>query len=181
MDLPRARKALNQALARFANLEGDANDPEAFRDNFVDCCAMIRRVGSILDHETVGHRTAAFSEFWRETGEDPRFEFVSDVRNAEFKRGEDRKRALHQLQLNATGVGQVSLVMEVIRQGEVAERYAYSDPPKPAQSPPESVRSVTWFFTGGTYDGQEVLGFLRAYLQWLQDTIMPTAERVTNA
>jgi hypothetical protein len=93
MILKRGRKALDQAEQAFAELSATATDSDRFRDEFASCIGMVQRVGPIIDEESKGHRTHAFGSWWQVTAQDPLFRFIADVRNAEFKRAEDRKRA----------------------------------------------------------------------------------------
>jgi hypothetical protein len=100
VNLSQSQKALSLAEQAFDRLTAVATDSEAFRDEFVPCIGMIQRVGSIIDHETKGHRTQDFGIWWTSTSQDPLFRFIRDARNAEFKRAEDMKRAEHDLQLH---------------------------------------------------------------------------------
>jgi hypothetical protein len=100
--LERTRRAMVQAERALADLEVVADDSDRFRDEFVPCIGMIQRVGSVLDEESRGHRTPAFGAFWQQTGADPLFRSMADIRNAEFKRGEDRKSARHDVHLFET-------------------------------------------------------------------------------
>jgi hypothetical protein len=180
MILERSRKGFDQAEQAFTKLAAAAADGERFRDEFVPCIGMIQRVGPIIDAESKGHRTAAFGPWWKATAQDPLLRFVADVRNAEFKRGEDRKQAQHDLHLHDTITMSSSLKIEVIRDGQVVEERSYSDPPPSPPSTPEPTHKVTWYFAGGSHDGQEVLALLRQYLDWVRDTILPEAERLTT-
>lgn len=176
MILERSRKALNEAEEALARLA--AADVEQFRGEFIPCIAMIQRVGPILDSESKGHRTHAFGAWWQITGQDPLFKFISDVRNAEFKRGEDRKRAEHRLTLRTAVTVTASLSMQHMRDGQVIGEYSSTEPPSSPASPPESTHTVTWRFVGGSYDGQEVFALLRQYLDWVRDVILPEGERL---
>ena len=45
---------------------------------------------------------------------------------------------------------------------------------------PEPTHTITWCFSGGAYDDEEVLGLLGSYVTWLRDTIIPQAEERTT-
>ena len=169
-----------QAEHTLADLEAVADDSERFRDEFVPCIAMIQRVGSVLDEESQGHRTSAFGGFWQQTSADPLFQSMADIRNAEFKRGEDRKSAHHDVRLFETVTVTDPLHVGVIRDSEVVEERAHSDPPREPPPTPETTHIITWYFAGGNHDGQEVLGLLNRHVAWLRDTIIPQAEALTT-
>jgi hypothetical protein len=180
MRLDRTRKATEQAGRALVDLESTVDDSDRFRDEFVSCISMIQRVGSILDEESKGHRTAEFGQFWKATGDDPLFRFMADVRNAEFKRGEDRKSAQHEVGIFDTLTMTSSLNIKVIRGGEVVEERTNDDPPPDPPPTPESTHTIAWYFRGGAHDGEEVLGLVRRYVAWLRDTIIPQAEALTT-
>ncbi|GAA1821437.1 hypothetical protein HC028_11335 [Planosporangium flavigriseum] len=181
MDLPKSRTAYRQAERAFDKLSAlaDAAGADEFRDEFVSCIGMIQRVGPILYNETKGHRTATFGAWWQTTGQDPLFRFMADVRNAEFKRAENRKVAHHDVVVHEVVTVTDAVHVAVIRDGKVVEEHSHSDPLPPPPVVPEPTHTVTWYFSGGTYDGQEVLGLLRQYLVWIRDVLIPTAERLT--
>lgn len=179
VELERTRKAMKQAERAIAALEGTVDHSDGFRDGFVSCISMIQRVGSILDEESRGHRTPAFGDFWKRTRKDSLFQFMADVRNAEFKRGEDRKTEHHEVSALDTLTMRSSVSIEVVRDGEVVEQRTYDDPPPEPAPTPEPTNTITWYFAGGTHDGEEVLGLVRSYVTWLRDTIIPQAEVLT--
>jgi hypothetical protein len=180
MILERSRRALDQAEQAFAKLSAVAVDnSEQFRDEFVSCIAMIHRVGPIIDAESKRHRTHAFGTWWTATAQDPLFHFITEVRNAEFKRAEDRKRAHHNIHVHDTVTSSESVHIAVIRDGQVVEERSYRDPPPPPQPTPEPTHTVTWYFAGGRHDGQEVLPLLRRYLDWIRNVLLPEAEHRT--
>jgi hypothetical protein len=121
---------------------------------------MVRRVGSVIDEESRGHRVPAFHSWWKATAQDPLFLFIADIRSAEFKRAEDTKRAEHNIQVSDT-VTSSSLTLAHIRDGQVIEERSYSEPPAPPPVTPGPTHTVAWYFVGGSRDGQEVLGVLR--------------------
>lgn len=181
MELPKARKALAQAQEHLGQLIAAAHEPSVrFRNEFLVCSAMIQRIGSIIDDETAGHRTEAFGKFWSETANDARFRFMRDVRNAEFKRGEERTKAAHNMEIRAPITSRASVEAQVIRGGEMAERFSYGESAKSAPPSADPKHSVVWSFSGGPYGGQEVLGFLQNYLDWMNSTILPEAERLST-
>jgi hypothetical protein len=180
MQLARSRDALRQATQAVEGLRAVKDDSEQFRDRFPFVLAAVQRVGSIIDAETKGHRTPEFGEFWKQTQDDPLFRFMREVRNAEFKRGESRQAAHHQVTLTDVGFAYDSF--QVTQGGRVIAE-AGTDPSPPwiqpsAKSP--SAHTINWYFSGGgLYDGQEVLSLVNRYLNWLRGDILPTAERLT--
>ena len=104
MLLDKSREALAGAARALDALRiAEASGPEDFRLQFVESIGMIRRVGSIIDVETKGRRTNDFGLFWQEAGTDPLHQFVTEVRNAEFKKG--RAEAGGTLQNDVGGAG----------------------------------------------------------------------------
>jgi hypothetical protein len=93
MQLDRSRTALQQATDAVEELRAAKNQPELFRDRFVSAMGMVQRVGAIIDHETQGHRTPQFGDWWKQTQSEPLYILMRDVRNAEYKRGESRQAA----------------------------------------------------------------------------------------
>jgi hypothetical protein len=178
--LERSRQALAQAERALARLVDVEDDPDEFRAEFVACIGMVGRVSSILDEETRGHRTTAFGTWWQ--GQmTPLRQFLIDVRNAEFKRGEDRKNVHHHTHVYESVTVSDSATATVTRGGQVIEnaRSVPSSPvPAPAADPPSS-HSMRWYFRGGTHDGEEVQPLLRHYLDHFRDVVIPEAERLT--
>jgi hypothetical protein len=178
MHLERSRTALRQATQAVEGLRGVKDDSEQFRDRFPFALAAVQRVGSIIDAETKGHRTPEFGEFWKQTQEDPLFRFMREVRNAEFKRGESRQAAHHQVTLTDVGFAYDSF--QVTQGGRVIAE-AGTDPPPRIQPTSPSFHTIDWYFSGGgLYDGQEVLSVVDRYIAWLRENVLPTAELLTR-
>lgn len=176
MILRRTREALRLAEQAYDELSVCARDTggEKFRDKFVSCIAMIGRVGSMISSETDGCRTIAFGNWWKKTEQDPLLSFIKDVRNAEFKRGDNRKNVHHYRYVYDSAPATDSIGGE-----------SSSTPPGARSATPLRVQPETrntdaslWFFRGGQYDGQEVIPLLRRHLDWLAETIIPEAERL---
>jgi hypothetical protein len=176
MILRRTRDALRLAEQAFDELSVCARDTESekFRDKFVSCIAMIGRVGSMIDSETDGSRTIAFGNWWEKTKHDPLLRFIKDVRNAEFKRGDNRKNVHH-----------YRYVYDSAHASDRVGGQLSGEPPGASSATPLQVQPDTpgtdaslWFFRGGQYDGQEVIPLLRRHLDWLGQTIIPEAERL---
>jgi hypothetical protein len=184
MQLERSRTALRQATQAVEELRAAKDNPELFRYRFRMAMAAVQSVGSVIDHETKGHRTAEFGEWWDQTASDPLFVFMRDVRNAEFKRGESRQSAHHKVGLSGVVEIESALSFRVIRNGEVIqEGHAPRNEVERTTEPraPSSSYSVAWSFSGGgLYDGQEVLSVIDRYLAWLREDVLPTAERLTR-
>jgi hypothetical protein len=180
MQLPKTRLALRQAEDALDELGDHEDNADRFRDKFVSCVGMIQRVGAILDGESKGHRTSAFGAFWKTTQDNPHFHFMADVRNAEFKRGEDRKTASHQLGLSSSVTTHSSLNIQITHDGEVVGETTVTDPPPVNVPEPEPTHTMAWYFKGGDYDGDEVLPFLRNYMDWIRNIILPEAEKLTS-
>jgi hypothetical protein len=183
MQLPRSRTALRQATQAVEELRAAKDSPELFRDRFVSTMGMVQRVGSIVADETSGHRTSDFGMWWKQTQSEPLHVFMQDVRNAEFKRGESRKRAHHQVTLGGAVGIRSSLSYQVIRDGEVIQEGGDRPSEKPIRqepAPSPSSYSADWYFTGGQYDDQEALSVVDSYLAWLREDVLPTAERLTR-
>jgi hypothetical protein len=152
MRLERSRTALRQATQAVEELRAAKDSRELFRDRFVSAMGMVQRVGSIIEVETKGHRTAEFGMWWKKTQSEPLFVFMQDVRNAEYKRGE-RRQVFVQFASASLGLRE----------------------PPPPDPPPQ------WEFVGeGKYKGHEVFSLLGHYLAWLREEILPTAERLTT-
>jgi hypothetical protein len=185
MLLARSRTALRQAVQAVEELRAVKDNSHLFRDRFVSAMGMVQRVGSMIDHETKGHRTSQFGAWWKQTQADPLYVFMRDVRNAEFKRGESRQAAHHQVTLHNSVSVQGSLSYQVIRGGKVVQegRGEPSDQQAgaaAATTPPDS-HTIDWYFSGGgQYDGQEVFSVVDRYIVWLRDQLVPTAERLTT-
>jgi hypothetical protein len=187
MQLARSRTALRQAVQAVEELRAAKNDSELFRDRFVSAMGMVQRVGSIINHETKGHRTAEFGGWWKGTQSDPLFVFMRDVRNAEFKRGESRQAAHHQVTLTDAASVQDSLSYQLIRDGTVVQEGGDQPSEQPAaisaepSATPSTPHSVDWYFAGGgQYYGHEIFTVVDLYIAWLRDDILPTAERLTR-
>jgi hypothetical protein len=188
MQLDRSRTALRQAAQAIAELRAARNNSEQFRDKFPLVMAAVQRVGSIIDHETEGHRTPQFGNWWTRTQDNPLFVFMRDVRNAEFKRADRRQRATHYGRAELHIRSSFSARGEVRdEEGRVKEGGRLSEPPSPSPEPPSpkpqttTTESTDWYFWGGgQYDGQEVFTLLDRYIAWLRDDILPMAERLTK-
>lgn len=176
MILRRSREALRLAEQAFDELSVCARDigSEKFRDEFVSCIAMIARVGSMIDSETDGCRTIAFGNWWKESEQDSLLRFIKDVRNAEFKRGDNRKNVHH-----------YRYVYDSAPASDSVGRKLSGKPPGASSATRRRVQPDTpgtdtslWFFRGGQYGGQEVIPLLRRHLDWLGQTIISKAERL---
>jgi hypothetical protein len=186
MQLERSRTALRQATQAVEELRGAKDRPELFRDRFPLAMGAVQRVGSVIDAETEGHRTPEFGMWWKETQSNPLFIFLRDVRNAEFKRGESRQKAHHQVTLGGVVEVESALSFKVIRDGKVVQEGRSQPREKPAvrekSSTPSNSYSADWYFSGGgLHDGQEILSVVDRYLAWLREDILPTAERLTTS
>jgi hypothetical protein len=183
MQLPRSRTALRQATQAVEELRAAKDSPELFRDKFVSTMGMVQRIGSLIAEETSGHRTGEFGQWWKKTQSDPLYIFMRDVRNAEFKRGESRQAAHHQVTLTDSAFAQDSLSYQVIRGGQVVQEGG-GQPSEPAARPSPAApipHTVDWFLSGGgLYDGQEVFSVVGRYMRWLREDVLPTAERLTT-
>jgi hypothetical protein len=182
MQLDRSRAALRRATRAVDDLL-DADSSDVFLDRFPSVLATIAVVGSIINAETEGHRTPEFGNWWKKTQADPRFIFMRDVRNAEFKRGESRHAARHQVSLidpvlarDFLSIFRGGKVIEEVRGQPSGEQAAGA---APASSPP-GFHSIEWYFSGGLFDDLEVFTVLELYLEWLRDEVLPTAERLTR-
>ena len=141
----------------------------------------------MIDEETKGYRTAEFGGWWKGTQSDPLYRFMREVRNAEFKRGESRQAAHHQVTLTDAASVTDSLSYQVIRDGVVIQEgrdHAREQPEAitamPSATPPIP-HSIDWYFSGGgQYDGHEVFSVVDLYIAWLRDDILPTAERLAR-
>jgi hypothetical protein len=181
MELPKSTRALELAERHLADLRAVRDDAEAFTSEFVSCSAMINRVGAVIDSETKGRRTPQFGDWWKATAAHPLSQFVNDVRNAVFKRGEDRQRAQHHLQVADTVRIQSRARMVVMRDGKVIdERESTAPAPEPDPLPEhEAVHTITWLFDGGAYDGQEVLELLRVHVERLRGLVAEAERRLS--
>lgn len=184
MHLERSRAALRQATQAVEELRAVKDNSEQFRDRFPLVMAAVQRVGSIIDHETEGHRTPQFGDWWKRTQSNPLFLFMRDVRNAEFKRGESRQAAHVQVTFRDFASAQDFFSYQVIRDGEVIQegRSQPSEQAAPALAAmPPIPHTVDWYFSGGgLYDGQEVFSVVDRYIAWLRDEVLPVAERLTR-
>jgi hypothetical protein len=183
MQLERGRTALRQATQAVDELRAAKDSSDLFRDRFPFVMASVQRVGSVIAAETQGHRTPQFGNWWKKTQSDPLFVFMRDVRNAEFKRGEPRQAAHHQVTLTDAASVQDSLIHDgrVVQEGgdRPSEQPAATSA-EPSATPP-TPHSVDWYFAGGgQYDGQEIFSVVDRYIAWLRDDILPTAERLTR-
>jgi hypothetical protein len=183
MQLDRSRTALRQATQAVEELRAAKNSPDLFRDKFPLAMGAVQRVGSVIDHETKGHRTPAFGKWWEQTKSEPMLVFMRDVRNAEFKRGERRQRATHY------GRAELRIEESFSARGEVrgadgrskgGRSSAAPSPEPPSRPPPTATKTTDWHFTGGLYEGQEILPLLDSYLVWLREDVLPTPERLTR-
>jgi hypothetical protein len=115
-------------------------------------------ITGIIDGDSRGHRTPAFSAWWN--GQHPLKDALHELRNAELKRREQRTG------LNA--VVQVETVRAVIEDGKLRNL-----PPDPNSQLPRG--RIYWTFTSGDFAGQEVLPTLRHYYDHLLKNVIPTA------
>jgi hypothetical protein len=149
MQLERSRTALRQATQAVEEMRAAKDDPDLFRYRFRMAMAAVQSVGSIIDHEARGHRTAEFGEWWDQTARDPLFGFMRDVLTAEFKRVESRQAAHHRMTLSGVVEVESALSFRVIRDGKVVQEGGNSPTEEPAASrglsgAPVSSYSVEW-------------------------------------
>ncbi|MDP9419522.1 MAG: hypothetical protein M3P53_05140 [Actinomycetota bacterium] len=168
MELVRTRAALASAEKEFALLESVVHQDTEFRHRFVSFVGMMQRVGAILDTETKGKRTDAFGTWWSQEKQDATLKALTDIRNAEFKRGEGRKSAHHDIRTYDFAGATDSVSAVVTRDGEVI-----SEGHSPASAPelpklPEATHEVSWKFVGGALNGQDVMTVLTAYMKTLK-------------
>jgi len=187
MQLERSRTALRQAIQAVEELRAAKDDSDLFRDRFPFAVAAVQRVGSMIDEETEGQRTSQFGDWWKKTKVDPFYIFMRDVRNAEFKRGESRQAAHHQVTLSDSASVTDSLSYQVIRDGvaiQEGQDHAREQPEATTamhSATPLIPHSIDWYFSGGgLYGGHEVFSVIDRYIAWLRDDILPTAERLTR-
>jgi hypothetical protein len=176
MILKLAREALRLAEKAFDRLSVCARDTDSdeFRDEFVSCIAMIGRVGPMIDSETKGCRTPVFGNWWKTTAQERLLRFITEVRNAEFKRGENRTNVHHYRYVSDSACASDTVSVG----GELSGQPAGLSAKGPVQSSAPVAKSSLWFFSGGQYNGQEVIPLLRRHLDWLDQTVIPEAERL---
>ncbi len=177
VELVRTRAALASAEKEFGVLESVVHQDTEFRHRFVAFVGMMRRVGPILDMETKGTRTAAFGSWWAQEEQDATLKALTDIRNAEFKRGEDRKSAHHEIGVSDFAGATDSVSVVVTRDEQViSESHSPASAPEPPE-PPEATHEVLWKFVGGAFDGHDVMIVLRAHLKTLS-AIVERAEQL---
>ena len=156
--LDRARESLERAGRLVNALADKEDDATAFRDAVPYAVEQLDVVTSLIDKDSRGHRTPAFSAWWN--GQHPLKDALHELRNAEVKEQEKRTGR------NATI--QVGTVGTVVGVGNL--------PPKPESQPPRGW--MYWTFTSGGFVNQEVLPTLRDYYDRLLNNAIPTAERL---
>jgi hypothetical protein len=161
MRLDRAREALDRAGRLLNELPATEGDITNFRDAVPYVLAQLDLVTSLIDEESRGHRTSVFSSWW--TGTHPLKEALHELRNAEFKKQEQRTG------LNA--LVQPETVRAVVRDGKLHN--VPSDP-----NSQQSRGRMYWTFTSGGFAGQEVVSTLRRYYDHLANNVIPEAERL---
>lgn len=167
MRLVRTRAALASASKEFHILQSVVDHDTEFRHRFVSFIGMMQRVGSILDDETKGRRTVAFGNWWALEKQNPTFNELVEVRNAEFKRGEDRKSAHHDIHLYDAAPPTDSVSAVVTRHGEII---SVSQSPTSTPDPPGlpgPTHEVSWKFVGGGLDGRDVMALLMDHMKTL--------------
>lgn len=177
VELVRTRAALASAEKEFALLESVVHDDTEFRHRFVSFVGMMQRVGPVLDTETQGKRTDAFGRWWAHEKQDATLKALNDIRNAEFKRGEDRKSAHHEIHTYDFAGITDSVSAVVTRDGAViSEGHSPASAPKPPKLP-EATHEVSWRFVGGALNGQDVMTALTARMTILK-SMVEEAERL---
>ncbi len=171
MDLVRTRAALASAEKEFDLLQSVVHQDTEFRHRFVSFVGMMERVGSILDTETRGKRTDAFGGWWAQEKQNPTVKALTDIRNAEFKRGEDRKSAHHDIRTYDYAGATDSASGVVTRDGEViSESHSPASAPEPPK-PPEATHEVSWKFVCGALDGDDLMTVLTASMKTLKERV----------
>ncbi len=138
---------------------------------------MMQRVVPVLCTETEGKRTDEFGRWWAQEKQHATLKALNDIRNAEFKRGEDRKSADHDIRTYDYAGATDSVSAVVTRDGEVMSE---SHPPASAPEPPklpEATHEVSWKFVGGALNGQDVMTVMTARMKILK-TMVEEAERL---
>ncbi|MDH6123431.1 hypothetical protein [Kitasatospora sp. GP82] len=197
MRLEKSRKALELAERHYGLLEDAASDSELFRVEFISGIAMIRRVGSILNDEIREcHPPNSVLDWWKGTNEDVLLKFIKDVRDDEFKAGQDRKTAHHFIHVydsagatDSASVGVVASVDLTIKRKDQPdeELSVISSEPEPEAesadiSPPEppSSHRIEWHFAGGVYKDREVLPIVHEYINKISTLIDQAEGRLSN-
>jgi hypothetical protein len=176
VELVRTRTALASAEKEFALLESVVHQDTEFRHRFVSFVAMMKRVGSILDTETQRKRTDAFGRWWAQEKQDATLKALNDIRNAEFKQGEDRKSAHHDIRTYDFAGATDSVSSVVTRDGEViSEGHSLASAPEPPKLP-EATHEVSWKFVGGALHGHEVMTVLTAHMKTLKAMVEKAEE-----
>jgi hypothetical protein len=161
--LPRTRLALRAGRAEVTGLRQCAPDPLVFRDAFIRCIGMVQRVGPVLDDETRGRRTAAFSTWWQSTRAEPLLQYLTGVRNDEFKGGKTRVRPAFSLTMRTDSP---PVRLRLVFRGQI-ESYITVDKPLP----PGVEERAEWTFVDGRFDGQNVFSLLESHLSWLANVV----------
>ena len=168
-ELVRTRKAFSDAGKELELLRHVGKDPDEFRRRFISTIALARRVGTVLDEETKGRRTAEFERWWSTSREDPLHVFMANIRNAELKRGETTIRV--DFRLGVRPGRRHTHYSVVLRRRTVALVRRRGTVP---------TRTQTWVFDGEEHDGEEVIPLVGKYVSWLGELVLPTAERLTT-
>jgi hypothetical protein len=161
MRLHRAREALDRAGRLLSELPTKEGDITGFRDAVPYVVAQLDLVTSLIDEDSRGRRTPAFLTWWN--GNHPLRDALHELRNAEFKRQEQRTG------LNA--LVQPETVRAVVRFGKLENL-----PPDPSGQRPRG--RMYWTFSSGGFAGQEVVPTLRHYYDHVANHVIPGAERL---
>ncbi|MFC8095339.1 hypothetical protein [Streptomyces sp. NPDC057301] len=193
MALERSRRALKLAEQHLVLLEevAQATDADLFGNVLACSLPMIRNIGPVLDAESQGARTAAFGMWWANTRDDKRHQCIAELRNAVFKGMEEDRVQVAEAEVrvtapeekvtayNPTVVTTETTRVEVkhIREGQVVDEQVITmTVPANVEDGPTVRRK--WVIVGGDCDGQDLLGALRNYVEWMRDEILPEAERL---
>jgi len=128
-------------------------DVDALRDRLPYALDLLSGVTRMIDTESRGHRTTAFSTWWDAVDRSAQ-QAIQEMRNAEVKRLESRTT------LSATT--------------KTAVRADYYPNLRVANG--DTVTRISWVFGGGAIHGHPVLETLRDYLQQVTE-LLHEAER----
>lgn len=146
--LPRAAAALERADRMLPDLIRHSLDPVAFRDRLPYVLDLLAAVSRLIDEESKGQRTNAFSEWWRREPI-PRRADLFALRHAELKALKEHAAAHWDTVINA----------------------AAKDYPGGGVADGDTVSRVVWVWADGPFVDEQVAPVLQSYFVALKGSL----------
>lgn len=178
MHLARARRDFEVARERVEKQLELVGDPDAFAKYLPLCTAALLVVGNTIQLEAKDHKRPDFPSWWVKTKQDPRYQLMRDLRNAEFKKAQTAHRMAWKGVRSAQGrfvVAGLHPRPGIVVRRRPRSRFGYRFHRSTERSSPGPVTYVI----EPPYGNCDLVDFLNEYVAWLRDDLIPTAERLT--